>query len=51
MDIHIQPDPNPLESKGKNSIGFGFSPIHSQEQVVVDAHYGPFSSINLVKIN
>ena len=31
MDIHIQSHPNPVESKVQNPIGFGFSPIHSQE--------------------
>ena len=30
MDIHIQSHLNPVESKGQNLIGFGFSPIHSQ---------------------
>jgi len=31
VDIHIQPSPNPLKSMGQNPIGFGSSPIHSQE--------------------
>jgi len=31
MDIHIQLDPNPIESMGQNPIGFGFSPINFQE--------------------
>jgi len=31
MDIHIQVDPNPVESKSKNPIGFESNTIHCQE--------------------
>ena len=35
MDIHIQLDPNPIKFMGQNSFRFGFSPIHSQEYVLL----------------
>ena len=44
MDIHIQPGPNPVKSKGQNPIGFGFSPIHFHEY----SHLGHLEMHNLI---